>query len=105
MLQHLFEKIGFAWGVRVSALISGVGCVIATLTVSNNRGVQRKNSEGLQIRNSMPYVDTTAFKDPRFLLLTLGSCFVALGTYYIGGRSQEFALTFNYRALHSILLR
>jgi hypothetical protein len=105
MLQHLFERIGFAWGVRVSALISGVGCVIATLTVSNNRGTQRKNSKELQIKNSMPYIDTTAFKDPRFLLLTLGSCFVALGTYYSGGRNQEVGLIFKYRTLHSILLR
>lgn len=90
MLQQLFEKIGFAWGTRVSALISGVGCVAATLAVSNC-STQRQDSDGSQLIKSIPYIDTTAFKDPRFMLLTLGSCFVALGTYYIGGRSQELA--------------
>ncbi|EKM75508.1 hypothetical protein AGABI1DRAFT_46358 [Agaricus bisporus var. burnettii JB137-S8] len=90
MLQQLFEKIGFAWGTRVLALISGVGCVAATLAVSNC-STQRQDSDGSQIKKSIPYIDTTAFKDPRFLLLTLGSCFVALGLYTPFFYVQEYA--------------
>lgn len=78
MLQHLFEKIGFAWGVRVSALISGVCCILATLTVSIDPKFD--NAACIQAKKSAPYIDLAAFKDPRFSLLALGSSFVALGT-------------------------
>ncbi|KXN85072.1 Riboflavin transporter MCH5 [Leucoagaricus sp. SymC.cos] len=97
MLQHLFERIGFAWGVRASALVSGVGCLLATLTVSNNRKMV-KNSNNLpceQARKSAPYVDLTAFKDPRFSLLALGSSFVALGLYIPFFYVVEFAEQLN----------
>jgi len=82
IIQHLFEKVGFAWGVRVSALISGIGCALATLTVTNNRQTIRDNSNPAckKHRNPGPYIDLAAFKDPRFSLLALGSSFVALGT-------------------------
>lgn len=81
IIQDLFEKLGFAWGVRVSALISGVGCTLATLTVTHNRQIIRDNSNPAceKPRKSSPYIDLTAFKDPRFSLLALGSSFVALG--------------------------
>ncbi|KAF9448785.1 MFS general substrate transporter, partial [Macrolepiota fuliginosa MF-IS2] len=83
MLEHLFEKIGFAWGVRVSALVSGTGCIMATLTVTNNRNVNKcgDNPACAQPRKAGAYVDLAAFKDPRFSLLALGSSFVALGLY------------------------
>lgn len=85
MLQHLFEKIGFAWGVRVSALLSGTCCIVATITVTNNHSIN-KGSEGTactQSRKSGPYVDLAAFRDPRFSLLALGSSFVALGKRFL----------------------
>lgn len=65
----------------MSALISGVGCTLATLTVTNNRQTIRDNSNPAceKPRKSGPYIDLTAFKDPRFSLLALGSSFVALG--------------------------
>jgi hypothetical protein len=82
MLEHLFEEIGFAWGVRVSALVGGAGCILATITVTNNRKVakNRASSACEKSRKSGPYIDFAAFKDPRFSLLALGSSFVALGT-------------------------
>ncbi len=78
MLQHLFEKIGFAWGVRVSALLSGTCCILATLTVSVDSTFG--SPACAQTKKSVPYIDLAAFKDPRFSLLALGSSFVALGT-------------------------
>ncbi|KAJ3575516.1 hypothetical protein NP233_g1064 [Leucocoprinus birnbaumii] len=93
MLQHLFGRIGFAWGVRVSALVSGTGCMLATLTVRNNCQTTKNNtSPGCeQSKKSTPYVDLTAFKDPRFSFLALGSSFVALGLYIPFFYVVEFA--------------
>ncbi|KDR77522.1 hypothetical protein GALMADRAFT_406904 [Galerina marginata CBS 339.88] len=71
VLQRLFEKIGFGWGVRISGLVSGVGCVIATLMVSS-MSAQKKPG---------PYFDVKTIADARFVLLAIGSCFVALGLF------------------------
>ncbi|KAF9476184.1 MFS general substrate transporter [Pholiota conissans] len=71
MIQGLLECVGFGWGVRIIGLISGVGCIVATLMVSS-RSVRRKPG---------PYFDSKTITDARFLLLAAGGCFVALGFF------------------------
>ncbi|PPQ80776.1 hypothetical protein CVT25_001913 [Psilocybe cyanescens] len=71
MLQGLFERVGFGWGARISGLVSGVGCVVATLMVSS-LSAQKKPG---------PYFDIKTIADASFLLLAIGSCFVALGLF------------------------
>ncbi|CAA7266083.1 unnamed protein product [Cyclocybe aegerita] len=71
MLQHLFETVGFGWGVRISGLISGVGCALATL-MTTSLSAQKKPA---------PYFDLKTIADVPFALLAAGSCFVALGLF------------------------
>ena len=71
ILQRLFERIGFGWGVRISGLVSGVGCIAATMMVTS---LSQQKKPG-------PYFDVNTTVDMRFALLAVGGCFVALGKY------------------------
>ncbi|KAH9480098.1 MFS transporter asaE [Psilocybe cubensis] len=71
ILQRLFESVGFGWGARISGLASGAGCVAATLMVSSF-SAQRKPG---------PWFDIKVLSDASFILLSAGSCFVALGMF------------------------
>lgn len=71
MMQPLFERIGFGWGIRTIALVGGVGCTAATLMVTC---LSAKKKPG-------PYFDVTTISDSKFILLAVGSCFVALGQF------------------------
>ncbi|KAL0960544.1 hypothetical protein HGRIS_005582 [Hohenbuehelia grisea] len=73
MLEHLFTKVGFGWGVRVSGLMSGVCSLLAVLTVTRRRPLEDPAPR--------PWIDFAMLKDCRFLFLTAGSCFVALGLF------------------------
>jgi hypothetical protein len=35
MLHHLFQRVGFGWGVRIAGFVSGAGCVVATILTTN----------------------------------------------------------------------
>lgn len=70
LLQHLFESVGFSWGVRISGLLSLVGCAIATICVTR---ITQKMSDC--------HFDVKAIFDIRFTLLVVGSFLVALGLY------------------------
>ena len=69
MLRYLFNKVGFGWAVRISALMAAVLCVVAILTVRQRRPIEKT---GLVL-------DVRTIKDRRFLLLASGSFFVCLG--------------------------
>ncbi|KAF4621798.1 hypothetical protein D9613_012085 [Agrocybe pediades] len=71
VLQGLFSRVGFGWGVRISGLVSGVGCVAATIMVSS---LSLPKKPG-------PYFDIKTVADRKFLLLAAGSFFVALVDY------------------------
>ncbi|KAG7444069.1 MFS general substrate transporter [Guyanagaster necrorhizus] len=73
MLQHLFEHVGFGWGVRVSALVSGVGCGIALVTVTALTPGQKRGRCSFRL--------CSTFKDGRFDFLMVGSSLVALGLF------------------------
>ena len=72
MLEALFERVGFGWAVRISGLVSAVGCGIALLTVTAL--TPRPGPKG---QNSFSIM--RAFQDRRFSLLIAGSVLVALG--------------------------
>ncbi|KAF5314901.1 hypothetical protein D9619_007514 [Psilocybe cf. subviscida] len=87
MMQRLFEQIGFGWGIRIIALIGFVGCTVATLTVTS---LSTKKKPG-------PYFDVTTVSDSKFILLAIGSCFVALGLFnpffYIVDYARRFSIS------------
>ena len=67
-------NVGFAWGVRVSAIICFVFCTTATITVTS--GIPPEEASA---KEAAPWFDLRALKDPKFSLLVLGSCFMAFG--------------------------
>lgn len=69
MLQRLFGMVGFGWGVRISGLVSAVCCIAATLTVTSLSPPKK----------SGPCASIKTFTDSRYILLAVGSSFVALG--------------------------
>ena len=71
ILQSLFARVGFSWGVRISGLVSSVICTISTLMVSS-LFIQKKSG---------PYFDIGTIVDIRFALLATGSAFVVLGEF------------------------
>ncbi|EJF59097.1 MFS general substrate transporter [Dichomitus squalens LYAD-421 SS1] len=75
LLQYLFVNVGFAWGVRVSAIICFVMCTTATFTVTSGVTPQAPAKE------NMSWLDLRALKDPKFALLVVGSCFMSLGLF------------------------
>lgn len=88
MLRFLFRKIGFAWGVRVSALLSAVSGAIAASAVSA-RCTAQKRQFSLQ--------DFQVINDRRFLLLVAGSFFVCLGIFipyfYISDYTESLGIS------------
>ncbi|KAJ7069261.1 major facilitator superfamily domain-containing protein [Mycena amicta] len=82
MLQRLFEQYGFAWGVRISGLISGALCCIALATVTRYTPPAAKfNTASV---DTVPYIKSTVkstFRDARFVLLAAGAALVALGLF------------------------
>ena len=66
--RALFEGVGFGWGVRISGLTSGVGCILTTLMVTS-----------LSSHSNAKHFDLKTITDSRFIFLVIGSCFVALG--------------------------
>jgi hypothetical protein len=71
MLHHLFQRVGFGWGVRIDGFVSGVGCVVATMLTTS----------APQLQKSGAYFTVKAVSDIRFVLLTAGSCLVAIGMH------------------------
>ncbi|KAI9061796.1 MFS general substrate transporter [Trametes sanguinea] len=74
LLQFLFSRIGFSYGLRVSALLCFVLCTAATLTVTSRIAPGR-------VQTSAPWLDLHSLRDSRFLLLVIGSCFVSFGLF------------------------
>ncbi|KAI0641057.1 MFS general substrate transporter [Trametes meyenii] len=74
LLQYLFVRIGFAWGLRVSAAICFVLCTTAAATVTSRIAPGKVDTTG-------PWINLSALKDSRFSLLVVGSCFVSLGLF------------------------
>ncbi|CAK5274464.1 unnamed protein product [Mycena citricolor] len=72
MLQRLFERVGFAWGVRISGLISGALCCVALATVTRYAPPKQRGA-ACRVKDTL--------RDGRFMLLAAGSSLVALGLF------------------------
>ncbi|KAH7913362.1 MFS general substrate transporter [Hygrophoropsis aurantiaca] len=88
LLQHMFRATGFSWGVRIAALVSAVCCALAVLTVQTRLPCSRKCG---------PWINTKVFTDMQFVLLVIGSFFVALGLFtpffYIEEYTQDLSIS------------
>ncbi|KAF8636191.1 hypothetical protein AX17_003679 [Amanita inopinata Kibby_2008] len=71
VLQWLFRKVGFEWGVRVCGLSSTALCLVATLSVTCLPSPKK----------STPIFDVKSIMDAKFAFLAAGSCLVALGLF------------------------
>ncbi|KAI8986299.1 MFS general substrate transporter [Trametes punicea] len=72
MFRDLFERVGFGWAVRISALISLAACCVAIVTVTSLRSPTQAKA---------PFVDLALLRDIPFLLLTAGSVAICLGLF------------------------
>ncbi|KAG2130784.1 MFS general substrate transporter [Suillus bovinus] len=85
VLRQLFLRIGYAWAVRASALLSAACCVVALVTVKK---------EGC--KKCSGWIGIKMFKDACFMLLATGSFFICLGIYtpffYIVSYAEDRAL-------------
>lgn len=68
MLRHLFLRIGYAWSVRASTLLSAACCLVSVFTV-RSRGRKKCTA----------WIDVKMLNDGRFMLLATGSFFICLG--------------------------
>ncbi|KAI6030762.1 major facilitator superfamily domain-containing protein [Pisolithus orientalis] len=88
MLRFLFRKIGFAWGVRASALLSAVSGALAASTISARRAGKTR---------PFSLQDFQLINDRRFLLLVVGSFFVCLGIFipyfYISDYTESLGIS------------
>ncbi|KAJ7132725.1 major facilitator superfamily domain-containing protein [Mycena filopes] len=91
MLQRLFETVGFAWGVRISGLVTAAVCCIAVATVTRYAPPKQRGA-------TWKLLDT--FKDARFVLLAAGSSFVALGLFipffFIVDYARDLSISAHY---------
>jgi len=74
MFRRLFEICGFAWGVRISGFISLALASIACCTVSSRLVLSKQSG-------TRKLFDFSHLTDRTFILLVLGSIFVALGLF------------------------
>lgn len=83
MFSHIVPKIGFSWSIRVAALMF-LCCYLAAVCISWTGEVPAKASK----LSGSNLLDFQGFKDPRYLVLGVGSFVASLGLYvpyyYIG---------------------
>ncbi|EIW81585.1 MFS general substrate transporter [Coniophora puteana RWD-64-598 SS2] len=87
LYQHLFRQIGFAWGVRAAGLLSICCCLVAVLAVKSDPPPKRNTDKGGLFQKC-------TISDRPFVLLVIGSAFVALGLFspffYLADYVQNF---------------
>lgn len=83
MFSRIVPKIGFGWSVRVAALIF-LCCYLAAICISRTKHQPVKPQKSL----GGNLLDFNGFKDPRYLILAIGSFVASLGLYvpyyYVG---------------------
>ncbi|KAF9264436.1 MFS general substrate transporter [Marasmius fiardii PR-910] len=87
ILQQLYITVGFGWAVRIVGLISGTLCLISVLTVTTNPPAASLHENRTPARTCddregrWKLMKIMSPRDFRFVLLAIGSCFVALGLF------------------------
>ncbi|KAI0823283.1 MFS general substrate transporter [Trametes gibbosa] len=72
MFQHLFERVGFGWAVRISGFISLAACCIAVATTTSLRAPTQQKA---------PALGLALFRDVPFVLVVGGSLLICLGLF------------------------
>ncbi|KAH6907656.1 major facilitator superfamily domain-containing protein [Coprinopsis sp. MPI-PUGE-AT-0042] len=72
LLRNLFDLVGYGWAVRITGLVSALGCLAASLMVSTKYPPQAKGG---------PFFNMRSIMDLRFAFLVIGCCLVALGLF------------------------
>ncbi|KAL6308821.1 MFS general substrate transporter [Sparassis latifolia] len=75
LLQRLFVRLNFAWGVRISGFICLALCAVSVCTITSHPRPQPRN------RSARSWFDVKMLHDKPFILLICGSCFIALGLF------------------------
>ena len=95
MFSHIVPKIGFSWSIRVAALMFFC-CYSAAVCISWTREVPGKTSK----LSGSKLLDFQGFKDPRYLVLGIGSFVASLGLYvpyyYVGESSPATSSTITF---------
>lgn len=96
--NNLLPKVGFKWTVRVLAFIDLALFIIIALMVRDRipRAVRRQRLANSAVGSNFfalnSWVDVTVFKDPIFILFTVGSAFCFLCLYPPYSFLQSFAV-------------
>ena len=72
ILTHLFDNLGFGWGMRVVAFINIPILIVCNFLIKSR----------LPHRDPGPFIDLKYFRDLRFTYLSLGYLFVMVGSFY-----------------------
>ncbi|KAI0823271.1 MFS general substrate transporter [Trametes gibbosa] len=72
MYQQLFNKVGFAWTVRISGFISLALCGVAVVTVTSRLATSQHDA---------PWFDPRLFRDAPFRLVVVGSVLFSFGLF------------------------
>ncbi|EJD00088.1 MFS general substrate transporter [Fomitiporia mediterranea MF3/22] len=98
MFSRLFQTIGFAWSVRVAALIT-LFCYSVAMLISRTR-LPLKPFKGPRA-----LVDFGGFRDPRYAVLAFGCVLVNLGLYSPYYYIEPFAVLYGVSdSIHPFLL-
>lgn len=71
-IQYLIPRIGFGWAVRVSAFVTLVICVIATIVLKPR----------LKPRTAGPWVEWSAFQEGPYVFFTMGAFLLFWALYF-----------------------
>ncbi|KAL1743668.1 major facilitator superfamily domain-containing protein [Schizophyllum fasciatum] len=72
LLNRLLALMGFAWALRVLALMNAAGCLLSWSLVS---------SPAIEKAARGPIFDSTMYRDGKYVLLLAGSCLISCGLY------------------------
>ncbi|KAH7925197.1 MFS general substrate transporter [Leucogyrophana mollusca] len=85
LLQRLFNTVGFAWAVRITAFICLACGIVGSVTISS----------GMPKRKPGPWIDFASFRDAKFMVQTIGFSIACFGffvpwTYLVQNAEANF---------------
>ncbi|KAI0671247.1 MFS general substrate transporter [Trametes maxima] len=88
LYQQLFNKVGFAWTVRISGFVSLALCGVAVATVTSRLSKPQDDA---------PWFDVKVFRDASFRLVIAGSILISFGLFipffYIVDYSKDHGIS------------
>ncbi|ORY00973.1 major facilitator superfamily domain-containing protein [Clohesyomyces aquaticus] len=81
VVRQLLDKVGFGWTVRVLGFINVVSLAVVLAFMKTR----------LPPRTTGPIIDTSAFRDPPYMIHILGMCFLMAPVYFVFYYIASFA--------------